>query len=99
MVVIGAMLATALAVGNPLAAVGAVLFVGSDSMIAWNRFVGTLPGASVLDHGHLPPGPGRPGRLAPAVTLSSDNVAGALGQLGVKPAPAAGLPDRLQRSP
>ena len=48
MVVIGAMLATALAVGNPLAAVGAVLFVASDSMIAWDRFVGKFAGASVL---------------------------------------------------
>jgi uncharacterized membrane protein YhhN len=48
MLVIGAMLATALAVGNPLAAVGAVLFVASDSMIAWNRFVGPVPKASVL---------------------------------------------------
>jgi uncharacterized membrane protein YhhN len=47
-VVIGAMLATALAVGNPLAAVGAALFVTSDSTIAWNRFVGTVPYASVL---------------------------------------------------
>ena len=48
MVVIGAMLATALAVGNPLAAVGAVLFVTSDSLIAWDRFVGKVPNASVL---------------------------------------------------
>jgi uncharacterized membrane protein YhhN len=48
MVVIGAMLATALAVGNPLAAAGAVLFVTSDSLIAWNRFVGKVPNASVL---------------------------------------------------
>jgi uncharacterized membrane protein YhhN len=47
-VVIGAMLATAFAVRNPLAAVGAALFVTSDSMIAWNRFVGKVPGASVL---------------------------------------------------
>lgn len=47
-VVIGAMLATALAVGNPVAAVGAVLFVTSDSMIAWDRFVGKVPNASVL---------------------------------------------------
>ena len=47
-VVIGAMLATALAVGNPWAALGAVLFVASDSMIAWNRFVGKVPAASVL---------------------------------------------------
>ncbi|MCU1467380.1 MAG: putative rane protein [Actinomycetia bacterium] len=39
MVVISAMLATALATGNAVAAVGAVLFVASDSMIAWDRFV------------------------------------------------------------
>ena len=39
MVVISAMLATALATGNVLAAVGATLFVASDSMIAWDRFV------------------------------------------------------------
>ncbi|MDQ1385810.1 MAG: hypothetical protein QOG65_3189 [Actinomycetota bacterium] len=39
MVVISAMLATALATLNTLAAVGAVLFVASDSMIAWDRFV------------------------------------------------------------
>ena len=48
MVVIGAMLATALAVANPPAAVGAALFVASDSMIAWDRFVGKVAGASVL---------------------------------------------------
>ena len=47
MVVISVMLATALAVGNPLAAVGAALFVGSDAMIAWNRFVKPFPGAEV----------------------------------------------------
>jgi uncharacterized membrane protein YhhN len=39
MAVISAMLATALATGNVLAAVGATLFVASDSMIAWDRFV------------------------------------------------------------
>ena len=38
-VVISVMLATALATGNVLAGVGAVLFVVSDTMIAWNRFV------------------------------------------------------------
>jgi uncharacterized membrane protein YhhN len=37
--VISAMLATALATGNLLAGAGAVLFVASDSMIAWDRFV------------------------------------------------------------
>jgi uncharacterized membrane protein YhhN len=46
-VVIGAMLATALAVGNPVAAVGATLFVASDSMIAWDRFVARVPNANV----------------------------------------------------
>ena len=47
MAVIGLMVATALAVGNPIAAVGAVLFATSDSMIAWDRFVGEFPGAGV----------------------------------------------------
>jgi uncharacterized membrane protein YhhN len=37
--VISAMLATALATRNIVAAAGAVLFVTSDSMIAWDRFV------------------------------------------------------------
>jgi len=37
--VISAMLVTALATGNPLAGAGAVAFVASDSMIAWDRFV------------------------------------------------------------
>jgi len=39
MAVITLMLASALASSNIVAAVGAVLFVGSDSLIAWNRFV------------------------------------------------------------
>ena len=47
MVVIGVMLATALAVGNLLAGVGAALFAGSDSMIAWNRFVRPFSAAPV----------------------------------------------------
>jgi uncharacterized membrane protein YhhN len=42
MTVISAMLATALASGNVLAAVGATLFVASDSLIAWDRFVRRL---------------------------------------------------------
>ncbi len=46
-VTISVMLATALAVGNPLAAVGAALFVSSDSMIAWNRFVKPFAAADV----------------------------------------------------
>lgn len=46
-VVISVMLATALATGNVFAGVGAVLFVGSDAMIAWNRFVRPLPNADL----------------------------------------------------
>jgi uncharacterized membrane protein YhhN len=47
MVVIGLMLASAIATGNLLAGVGAALFAGSDSMIAWNRFVHEFRGAGV----------------------------------------------------
>jgi uncharacterized membrane protein YhhN len=47
MTVISAMLATALATGNVIAAVGATLFVASDSMIAWDRFVRRLRWAPV----------------------------------------------------
>jgi len=39
MVVISVMLASALATGNVSAGAGAALFVASDAMIAWNRFV------------------------------------------------------------
>lgn len=48
MVVISAMLATALATGNVLAGAGAGLFVASDSMIAWSRFVRSFAAAEVL---------------------------------------------------
>jgi uncharacterized membrane protein YhhN len=47
LVVIGTMLAAAVASGNALAAVGAVLFVASDSMIAWSRFVEPFDAAPV----------------------------------------------------
>ena len=47
MVVVSAMLATALATRSVPAAVGAALFVSSDAMIAWNRFVRPLRGADV----------------------------------------------------
>jgi len=40
--VIAAMVACALATGNVLFGVGAVLFMVSDSLIAWNRFVRPL---------------------------------------------------------
>ena len=45
--VISAMLATALATGNAAAGVGAALFVSSDSMIAWDRFVARFAWAPV----------------------------------------------------
>jgi uncharacterized membrane protein YhhN len=45
--VISVMLATALATGNVAAAAGAVLFVASDSMIAWDRFVARFRWAPV----------------------------------------------------
>jgi uncharacterized membrane protein YhhN len=47
MVVIAAMLASALATGNPWARGGAALFYASDAMIAWTRFVGPVRGAGV----------------------------------------------------
>src|SRR4051794_39441235 len=46
-IVIAVMLASAIASGNVVAAVGAALFVASDSMIAWNRFVRPFPAAGV----------------------------------------------------
>ena len=46
-VVISAMVATALAAGDSLAAVGAVTFYASDFLIGWTRFVAPLPGAPV----------------------------------------------------
>jgi uncharacterized membrane protein YhhN len=46
-VVIAVMLASAIASGNVVAALGATLFVASDSMIAWDRFVRPFPAAGV----------------------------------------------------
>jgi uncharacterized membrane protein YhhN len=48
MVVIFAMLVTAIGTANPVAATGAVLFVASDAVLGWNRFVGGLPWARVF---------------------------------------------------
>jgi uncharacterized membrane protein YhhN len=45
--IIAVMVAAALATGEPLAAMGAVIFMASDSLIAWNRFVVTLEWAPV----------------------------------------------------
>ena len=47
MVVITAMAGTAIATGDARAAVGSVVFMASDSMIAWNRFVQPFPYARV----------------------------------------------------
>ena len=44
----GAMWAAALASGSPLAAIGGGLFVTSDSLIAWDRFVRPLRWAGVV---------------------------------------------------
>jgi alkenylglycerophosphocholine/alkenylglycerophosphoethanolamine hydrolase len=45
MLAIGLMVASALAARLPLAVIGAVLFLASDTMIAWDRFVRPFPGA------------------------------------------------------
>ncbi|MDZ4826434.1 MAG: lysoplasmalogenase [Actinomycetota bacterium] len=45
--VISAMVVSALASGNAVAGVGAVVFAGSDSLIAWDRFVRSRPWMSV----------------------------------------------------
>jgi uncharacterized membrane protein YhhN len=47
MAVITVMVVSAVASGNVAAGVGAVLFAGSDSMIAWDRFVGAFAAAPV----------------------------------------------------
>jgi uncharacterized membrane protein YhhN len=45
MLVLASMVASALASGRPAAALGAILFLASDSLIAWSRFVAPLPWA------------------------------------------------------
>ena len=47
MLVIGVMVGSAIASGSLVAAAGALLFMLSDSMIAWNRFVAPFEGARV----------------------------------------------------
>jgi uncharacterized membrane protein YhhN len=44
-VVLGAMVTTAIATTTALLAVGGILFMASDSLIAWNRFVRERPWA------------------------------------------------------
>jgi uncharacterized membrane protein YhhN len=46
--VISVMVAAALATGEPFAATGALVFMASDSLIAWNRFVKPLSWAPVV---------------------------------------------------
>ncbi len=48
MLAIGSMLATAIASANPWATVGAASFVGSDALIAWNRFVRPIARAGLV---------------------------------------------------
>jgi uncharacterized membrane protein YhhN len=48
MIVIGAMVASAIGVGHPAGVVGALLFCFSDTLIAWNRFVGPTTSAPVM---------------------------------------------------
>jgi uncharacterized membrane protein YhhN len=45
MLTIGLMVGSALASGSAAATAGALLFFGSDFMIAWNRFVRPMPWA------------------------------------------------------
>jgi uncharacterized membrane protein YhhN len=47
LIVIGTMLAVAVASGNALAGIAAALFVSSDSMIAWSKFVAPFAAAPV----------------------------------------------------
>ncbi len=47
MVVIAAMVSSALASGIGSAAAGALFFLASDTLLAWNRFVGPFAGARV----------------------------------------------------
>lgn len=47
-IVIGLMCWTAILTGNRLAALGAILFVVSDSILAWNKFVDDVPASGIL---------------------------------------------------
>ena len=59
--IISAMFVAAAAAGNGWAVMGAGLFVASDTILGWNRFVRAESGRRAGDHDHLPPGPGRAG--------------------------------------
>ena len=49
-VVLAAMWAAAIAVGDVFAIVGATLFVASDAVLGWNRFVEAIPHGRLLTH-------------------------------------------------
>ena len=65
LVIISSMAVAAAAAGNAWAIVGAALFVASDTILGWRRFVATSAWMPTRDHGDVPPRSGRPGRLAP----------------------------------
>ena len=71
LLIISSMAVAAAAAGNAWAIGGAALFVASDTILGWRRFVD--PGAVDArgDHGHLPPRPGRPRRLAAVIVPAS----------------------------
>lgn len=48
--VIGAMAVLALGSANPWMAIGALLFVASDTLLGWGRFVGSAPGGRIAVH-------------------------------------------------
>jgi uncharacterized membrane protein YhhN len=70
--VIAAMVACALATGNVLFGVGAVLFMTSDSLIAWNRF-------------RAPKADARPPSVGPTLRPSSEGLRGELQPLSWVP--------------
>ena len=47
---LAAMTASALATGDPLVSAGALLFLASDALLAWDRFVHAWPGAKLIVH-------------------------------------------------
>lgn len=50
MAAIGAMVVLAVGSWSTLAGLGALLFLASDTLLAWGRFVGSAPGGRVLVH-------------------------------------------------
>jgi uncharacterized membrane protein YhhN len=50
MLAIGAMVVLAVGSWSTLAGIGALLFLASDTLLGWGRFVGSAPGGRVLVH-------------------------------------------------